>query len=223
MENITNQTIFDECELIIIDANEQKEKSLIDKYLNNHKNIKYFHFSDFGLSRDPGIYGCWNLAINESSGNLLTNANIDDSRASNAIEIQRDHLLSDSGIDLVYYRTLETDRNGETFNDNSAKKEFPCMEYSFESLMMVNSPHCQPMWRKSLHDKLGFFNETLMSAGDYEMWLRASKSGCKMKKINEVLGLYYRNPEGVSSGSKTLQKALREVYQVKKQYSGRYI
>lgn len=223
MINMVSQTAFQECELILIDANPVSEKKFVLDFLLKFKNIKYFHISDFGLSKDPGVYGCWNLAIKNSSNPLITNANLDDRRSNLAIETQKRELENNNFVDLVYYRTLETEKPDETFENNSADKEFPCMEYSFESLMQVNSPHCQPMWRRSLHEKIGLFNETLMSAADYDMWLRAAQAGFCMKKINKVLGLYYRNPEGVSSGSKTLQKALFEVQQVRNQYRKSYI
>lgn len=223
MDNIISQTAFNECELILVDANAVSEKKFVSRFLDEFKNIHYFHISDFGLSKDPGVYGCWNLAIKNSSHPLITNANLDDRRSDLAIEIQKKELEKNQLIDLVYYRTLETDKPRETFENNSANKEFPCLDHSFNSLMAVNSPHCQPMWRRSLHDKYGLFNETLMSAADYEMWLRVTNAGCHMKKIDQVLGLYYRNPEGVSSGSKTLQKAIFEVQQVRNQYTKSYI
>lgn len=222
MKNVLSQDMFEDCELILIDANPSSERAFVDEYLNKYKNIKHFHISEFNLTKDPGVYGCWNLAIKQSKGNFITNMNLDDSRSSLALSKQKDILNTNPEIDLVYYRTLETDKPNETFGNNTAEKEFPCWEYCFDYLLQVNSPHCQPMWRKSIHDRFGFFNETLMSAGDYEMWLRAGKEGAKMKKIDEVLGLYFRNPEGVSTGSKTLQKALYEVQQVKKQYMKSY-
>lgn len=217
MENILEQTIFDKCELIIIDANKKSEKHFIQKYLKN-KNIKYNHISDFGLDQDPGVYGCWNLAIKNSTGKYITNTNIDDRRAIDAIEKQFDLLESKKYIDLVYYRTLETDKSNESMDSNSASKEFPCLDFSFNNLLKVNSPHCQPMWKRSLHDEFGYFNETLRFAADYDMWLRAAEGGVKMQKINETLGLYYRNPCGVSSKEETLKEAVMQVNQLKMQY-----
>ncbi len=48
-------------------------------------------------------------------------------------------------------------------------------------------------------DTNGLFDESLKYAGDWDMWLRCVRSGSKFKKINEVLGLYYYNPEGLST------------------------
>jgi len=223
MDNVIHQTAFKDCELILVDANKTREDRFIDKELSNHSNIKYFHIEDFGLHEDPGVYGCWNLAIKNSSGEFITNMNLDDSRCETAISEQRSSLMSSPEIDLVYYRTLETKIKGETFKNNTTDKEFPCLDHCLNSLRIINSPHCQPMWRRSIHDRFGMFNDSLMSAGDYEMWLRSVDGGAKMKKIDKVLGLYFRNPDGVSTSSKTLQKALFEVNQVKNQYSRSYI
>lgn len=217
MENMIKQTIFDQCELFIVDANKKKEKHLLKKYLK-YKNIKYTHISDFGLKKDPGVYGCWNLGIKNCQGQYVTNTNIDDRRAHNALQKQFELLESKSYIDLVYYRTLETDKPNENFLSNSAKKEFPCIDFSLENLLRVNSPHCQPMWRKSIHDKYGYFNETLKYAADYDMWLRAADEGSQMYKINETLGLYYRNPNGISSNEDNLAEAIAEVNILKMQY-----
>ena len=74
------------------------------------------------------------------------------------------------------------------------------------------------MWRKSIHDKYGYFNETLKYAADYDMWLRAADEGSQMYKIDEALGLYYRNPNGISSNEDNLAEAIAEVNILKMQY-----
>jgi glycosyltransferase involved in cell wall biosynthesis len=217
MDNILSQTIFKKCELFIVDANPKSEKHLIKNYLD-YENIIYTHISDFGLTKDPGVYGCWNLAVKNCSGKYITNTNLDDRRSSDAIEKQYLMLEQMSFIDLVYYRTLVTQKPNETVEKNSSDGEFPCIEFSFQNLLKVNSPHCQPMWRKSIHDRFGYFNETLKYAADYDMWLRAAHDGAKMLRINEVLGLYYRNPKGISSNEENLADAIAEVNILKMQY-----
>ena len=64
---------------------------------------------------------------------------------------------------------------------------------------MVNMPHASPMWRKTIHEKYGEFDESFRSAGDWEMWLRAASQGSQFKKIDGTLGLYYFNPTGIST------------------------
>ena len=76
LEDVTRQTIFeDKCELIMINANSPgNEEEIILKYKEKFPdNIKYTK-----LEEDPGIYGVWNLAVEMSTGEYLTNANLDD-------------------------------------------------------------------------------------------------------------------------------------------------
>jgi len=198
LEDITQQTIFESnCELILINANSPgKEEEVINKYLAKYpNNIVYKK-----LDKDPGIYGVWNLALELASGDYITNANLDDRKRPDSLEKHAINLTMDTDVDLVYADMAITDKPNETWTDNSSsgrKYDFP--EFSFDNLKMANMPHASPMWRKSLHEKYGNFNDKYKSAGDWEMWLRAASKGSKFKKINDVLGLYYHNPTGIST------------------------
>ena len=74
--DITRQSVFEKCELLIIGANSpeaQIEEYYIKKFQKKFKNISYSSLDD-----DPGIYGVWNVAVEKSQGKYLTNANLDD-------------------------------------------------------------------------------------------------------------------------------------------------
>src|SRR5690242_11897465 len=73
MREIVKQTIFDQCELIIINANSPgNEEPAIFPYVEKHPNIVYLK-----LKEDPGIYGVWNMAIEMAQSNYIINANVD--------------------------------------------------------------------------------------------------------------------------------------------------
>ena len=74
------------------------------------------------------------------------------------------------------------------------------------TLLFTNYPHSSPMWRKSLHDdpKIGYFDESYISAGDAEFWYRVSRlypNG--FDTISIPLSLYFQNPEGLSTRPNT--------------------
>jgi len=196
LEDITRQSIFDQCELILINADSPgNEESVIKEYLEKHDNIVYEK-----LDTDPGIYGTWNYGLNLATGDYITNANLDDRKAINSLEKHARELYLDSSVDLVYGDMLITDNPNETFENNSSGgKKYTFPHFSFESLKMVNMPHASPMWRKSIHEENGLFDEKYRSAGDWEMWLRAAANGSVFKKMDDVVGLYYFNPTGVST------------------------
>ena len=198
LEDITNQTLFEEkCELIMIDANSPgNEELVIREYMEKFPNNIIYK----KLEKDPGIYAVWNMGAKMATGEFLTNANLDDRKDLSSMEEHAKSLYLDESVDLVYADMLVTDNPNETFENNSSngrKYDFP--QFSLENLKVVNMPHASPMWRKSLHDKYGYFDEKYRSAGDWEMWLRAASQGSKFKKINKSLGLYYFNPEGIST------------------------
>src|SRR5205807_1388567 len=69
----------------------------------------------------------------------------------------------------------------------------------YERIIQFSTQGPQPMWRKSLHEKCGYFNENFISSGDWEMWCRAVNCDCKFKKVAGLSGLFYWNPNGLST------------------------
>ena len=65
-------------------------------------------------------------------------------------------------------------------------------EYEFSKENMVKClPGPMPLWKKSIHDKVGFFDEEECDyADDWEMWLRMIDNGSKFKRVNKIVGLY---------------------------------
>ena len=209
MEDLTSQTIFEEkCELILMNCNsEQNEDELIKPWLKKYPdNIKYIK-----LDEDPGIYAAWNLAIKESSGEFITNANLDDRRSPIFAEKMAKILYSNTEVDCVYSENYITNEPNETFDNNSSNNEvYPAAEFSKDAMLRGNAPHCMPMWRKSLHDKFGYFKEGFRSASDWEFWLRCTFGGSSLKKVRDKLGLYYFNPDGISSNPEGTWSKMQE-------------
>lgn len=207
LENITKQTIFDSCELLLINVDKsKKEDDLINRYLNKYKNIKYYK-----LDTDPGIYGVWNYGIKLSSGDYICNSNVDDLRTYDSLEILSKHLTNEKDIDLVYGDCIET---SELPNLNNLSLSYKKYEHSINDFSNENMIKCLPgplpMWKKQLHEKFGYFNEKYNSAGDWEMWLRAVEGGSTFKKINFIAGMYYNNPSGKSTSLENFNKKFLE-------------
>jgi len=217
LEDITRQTIFeDKCELILINADSPgNEEEVIQEYLEKYPdNIVYKK-----LDEDPGIYGVWNLGAQMATGEYITNANLDDRKAINSLERHAKELFVNPEIDLVYADMLITDKQNELFEQNSSEnRRYNFPNFSFDNLKMVNMPHASPMWRKSYHDEYGHFDEEYRSAGDWEMWLRGASQGSQFKKINDLLGLYYFNPKGISTNPENFSWKSEEEQKVYEKY-----
>ena len=217
LQSITNQTIFKEkCELVLIDADSPgNENLIIGEYLVKYpNNIVYKK-----LDKDPGIYGTWNEALELATGEFITNANLDDRKASNSLERHALALAAAPDLSLVYADSFITNKPNETYEKNSSEgRRYNFEQFSKESMLRGNQPHNNPMWRKSLHDKYGLFNDKYRSAGDWEFFLRCAFEGEEYKKLDECLGLYYFNPKGISTNIENFEWKQKEEKEIFKKY-----
>jgi len=89
-------------------------------------------------------------------------------------------------------------------------------EFSTEAMLRGNLPHNNPMWKKTLHDRFGYFNEEYRSAADWDLWLRCAIGGATFKKHPQIMGVYYFNPTGISTNPENnswKRREEREVFQ----------
>ncbi len=215
LEDVLKQNLFNEIEFIFLDcASTQNEKAQIIPLTQIYPNIKYYH-----LDTDPGLYACWNKAITLCSADIIGNWNIDDRKSSNSFDILLKRFEQVPDLDLVYGITYETTIENQKYEDNNYMITNSCDEPCLLSLLRANSPHCMPLWRKSIHERFGYFDESYYSAADFEMWLRICVEGARMSAIFHPIGLYYRNPTGRSTDPKTQQKCREEVYNIIQKYS----
>jgi len=223
MEDVTKQSVFEtNCEWVILNVNQEGDKeheviqSFVDKYPNN---IIYQR-----LDEDPGVYGVWNKAIELSSGDFITNMNCDDRRAPNALEIQAKMLLLNPDASLVYndsYVVQKANTRWEDVKDKSQRYNFE--QFSKEAMLRGNLPHNNPMWRRTLHEKHGDFNDSYRSAGDWEFWLRCAFEGEKFVKAPSILGVYYFNPQGISTNPDNNSWKQEEEFKIFRKYQAKLL
>lgn len=197
MDNITSQSIFDDyCELIIVDADSpDDEYETIKRYLTPHKHINYIR-----VNYRIGIYDAWNVGVQAARGEYLTNTNLDDLRRADSFELQAAVLDNLPFVDVTYqdfYYTYDPRLSfGEIARFGYESRQPIVTPYT---MMEFNSPHNAPMWRKRLHEELGYFNTHFKSAGDYEFWMRCLAAGKCFYRVNDPHVAYYQNPDGIST------------------------
>jgi len=212
LHDIVQQTIFHQCELILINPNSPgNEREIIFTYMKHYPNIVYVQ-----LGYDPGLYAVWNLGIAISQGEFITNANLDDRVRHDCYELHMQTLDKNPDIDLVYSDIYVTYTPNETLKSHSAREIQESVEFSVKN-MQTCLPNDHPMWRKTMHNKYGLFDINYTSAGDYEMWLRAVADGARFKKVQGLLGLHYVNPLGLSTNPHN-PVINKEVQEVRKKY-----
>ncbi len=214
LDNMATQSLFDQAELIIVDADSpEREWEVIERYQRVYPNIVHKR-----INYRLGIYEAWNLAVDLSRAPYLTNTNLDDLRRRDSIELQARRLDADPDVDVVYqdyFHTFDPDLSFEQVAAFDVKTELPIV--TPHNLLMFNSPHNAPMWRKALHAELGVFDTRYKSAADGEFWLRCMAAGKKFGKINTPHVAYYLNPEGVSTSPES--RGTIEAHDILRRYS----
>lgn len=198
MESIIKQSYFYNTDFIIIDANSSEDEySIIKQYLT--KNIKYIR-----LDQKKNIPESLNLAIQNSNTDYIGFVCVDDYMAEDHVEVLVKHLFNNPEVDLTYGDCLQTNKENETIKNNSSYGSL--YEHSIQDFQPENMIKClpgpMPLFTKRMIEKNGMFDENLKYANDWELWLRCVNNGSKFKKVNFISGLYYNNPNGMSTSAK---------------------
>jgi hypothetical protein len=195
--------------IVIISGSEQNEEKNIEDFQKKHPYIRFLK-----TNKRESLYKAWNRGIKLSCGEYITNANTDDRHHQLCLETLVDHLENNDDLDLVYGNLFKSSIPNERFHQND--QNHPCFSQKFfaGSLLLHNFIGAQPVWRKSLHDKIGLFDESYEVIGDYEFILNAATKGCRFSYVNKAMGLMLwhqnalstKNQNGIIEKSKLLIK-----------------
>lgn len=216
LSDVARQSIFSQCQLLLINPlnpEMDQEKEIIDEFASFFSSNVWY----IPVTKSLTIYETWNMGVELANSSLLTNWNLDDRRVFNSLDLQARE-FDDPSVDVVYGPTLTTSVENETVEYSLSRECFGCYPVTHQTLLQNNSPHCLPMWRKSLHDRVGLFDTRYQICSDYDFWFRVLKAGGKFKMIPSLIGSYYRNPLGASSNPENMSKALGEVADIRERY-----
>ncbi|MGL6136729.1 MAG: glycosyltransferase family 2 protein, partial [Planktothrix sp.] len=187
LENLVNQTLFKQgkLEVIVVDSGSQEnERDIILEFKKQYPDsIIYIRTEE----REP-IYQAWNRGIAIARGEYITNQNTDDRLKLNALERLSNYLDQHSEVILVH-ADQQAVSPGESVNleQLNGKPHWKWPEFSRLKLLFSAQVGSQPMWRKSLHNNYGLFDQTLKVRGDQDFYIRIANAG-KFHFIPEILG-----------------------------------
>lgn len=214
LEDLERQTIADRLEIIVVDSGSpENEGAIVKECQQRYNNIVYIRTEE-----REGIYAAWNRGIRAARGKYITNANSDDRHRADAFERMVSVLEAKPDVALVYANVYITERENETFEKHTASGAYRWLD--FDPLRLVYGCYIgpQPMWRRSVHDRYGYFDESFESAGDWEFWLRIAETE-KFFHIDEFLGLYLKSPTSAEHRDRSL--SAREAQAVHLRYRHR--
>ena len=213
LQDLVDQTLFakGQLEIVVIDsASPQNEGAIVEEFQQRYPNIKYLR-----TAAREGVYMAWNRAARAASGCYLSNANTDDRHRPDALELMADALDANPEVALVYADSLVTRERDAHFATASLAGRFDWPAYLHEQALHGSFIGPHPMWRRQIHDELGWFDARYRVAGDYEMWLRIADH-YPMLHVDDSLGLYQFSETGVEVSNRELcaseTRGLRVLY-----------
>jgi len=215
LKQISRQTIYKDCQHILINANSPgNEEETILNFQKTHPNVEYLR-----LENDPGLYGVWNIAIKRAKSDLLVNVNLDDRLAPFALETLSNILIKNPDFDLVYSNCYATNTYNQRFERFRKIPNVIIPDHNHKDLVRWCYLGSHPVWRKSMHDKYGLFDDRFFCAGDWEMWLRASSHGAKFFHLDQYTSINYLHKRNLSMRPSLAAKRAWEFTQIKAMYT----
>lgn len=206
LESIPRQSYFENIE-IVLDHNEPTTEELEwvhefqEKYPGRLKHIKIEKVDSIGVS--------WNRCIQEASGEFMTIWSVDDLRTPTSIESQVKLLTDNRDVDLVYGNYEVVKSFGSTKGSIIRHRAFPESEFTRS---MIFGPFF--MFRKSLCERFGYFDEQLMSGLDFDFAVRLAFQA-KAAMVDDNLGYYLNEGMGASTRPNSLQAVERTVIELR--------
>ena len=187
LDNLSTQTHKDL--EIVLDHNDpsDEEVKLVEEYNEQYDNI--LHIKVEGV--DP-IGTSMNRCIEYATGDYLCIWNVDDLRTPDSIEVMAKALDENPDIDFVYGNYVIVPNFGGTegqYVDETGREDEL-------TTGMILGPYF--MFRKSILEKSGVFDEQLIQGADYDLALRLAFNG---KGLHLPINLGYYLNEGLGQST----------------------
>ncbi len=128
---------------------------------------------------DKGQVDAINKGLRAASGDVVGWLNSDDVLMPGALAKVAAAFAARPDIEWVHGRCEVVDTHDRPIRRwISAYKDFRARRHSFENLLTENYvSQMTTFWRRGVHEDIGFLDESLKLAFDYEFWLRLAKRG----------------------------------------------
>ena len=182
------QQDFADSEMIIVDdASVDDPYQVIKPYISNK--IKYIR-----LDINRGYSHAKNVGISASSGDLLVMLDADDMLTKDGISIRYNKIME--GYDFVHGPSLDL-KNGITTRTKMWGQWLGTKSYKYVHAQGV-------MLKKSIHSKIGLYDENLWCKSDREMFARIFNHNFKIGFVDKDVSIYRHHDRQMHKSKKKL-------------------
>lgn len=204
---ISSLTNLDELNICIIsNLPNDNEKEIFNKYSNRFPGI----FNIVYLNKLETIAQSINRGFQMASNPYVSYLDVDDFRIPDSYLNQMKCLEHNKDIDYTYGDYIVVKKQGEISGKRYNPPEFE--KNLFTRGCFVSPTH---FFRRSLLDRIGYWDEQYRSGGDFEFQARAAAAGINFKKTDGVLIYYTKEKNSKSASSNHLQPLERTVTELR--------
>lgn len=186
VHNVQSQN-YDPLEIIIVDDGSTDRTAVIASQFYNKVRYRY--------QPNRGPSSARNRGIMMAAGNVIAFLDVDDLWSSDKLELQINYLASHPAVEIVQGLIQEMELDHEC-NENALIFKESSKPYYFVNLGSA-------IFRKSVFDKVGLFDESLRRNEDTDWFFRAWENNISKVVLHEVT-LFYRK----HNNNLTLQEQL---------------
>lgn len=178
-QSVLNQT-YSDVEVLIVDDGSTDETAQVAQQFTDPR-VRYIYQENRGLS------GARNTGIRHATGDFVTYLDSDDLFLPEKLTILLDELQKRPFLGFVVGQAIPVDETGQAIG-KLFDKPLPAHP---THLLLGNPLHVgSTLLRRDWQERVGFFDETLRSYEDWDMWLRLAVAGCEMGCVAQPVSLY---------------------------------
>ena len=204
VESCLNQSYADFELLVVDDGSTDDTAAITHRYGKHDDRIRLFRIPNGGSSVAR------NMALNNARGGFLALLDSDDLWMPDYLERQITTLANHPSADVVTANAINLGGHLD------GKPYWPASEdvrpiSMLEMIRRENAIHIFSVFRRSVVDRIGRFDEAFRGNEDYDFWLRAAAAGCQFVADFTPGGYYRRRADSLSADERQMIKGIMSV------------
>jgi glycosyltransferase involved in cell wall biosynthesis len=197
---------FRDFELIVVDDGSTDDTAtIVTGFAARDKRIRLVRKPNGGLS------SARNAALDAARGDYIALLDGDDLWGRSFLDAQLALLRSEADVSLVTGNAffLGGSRDGEPVRPVPDTRREPTLA---AILADEEAVFIMTVFRRTVFETIGGFDETMRTNEDYDFWLRAALAGFKFARNDKPLGVYRRRGDSLSAGDVRMLRGILHVY-----------
>lgn len=195
IENVKNQN-YQPLEIIVIDdGSTDKTAEVAGEFKDS---IHYAYQENSGPS------AARNCGIKMANGDVITFLDVDDLWSDDKLKLQMDYLANNPSVEIVQGLIQQMTLSALTANNQ------PIFEPAYKPYNYINLGSA--IYRKSVFDKIGCFDETLNYAEDVDWFIRAWENGISKVVLDQVSLFYRKHKDNMTEGKNLVELGFVRIF-----------